>query len=640
MSSRPSHPPARPQAESGPDRIAEPDLDGTAELPVLDPADAGTPERVQSGGGNLAPSAGAASGADAAAAARQRLLQADLESAAARLREAQELLASKGERLGQLERARDEERSAHEVTQQRLAAIVAELAARQAELARQGGQLAEAQHALEEAQRARADSEQRAADAGTELALARELVSTSRAESTQALAQVESQQADSRAAGERLVEDLEFERTRCLTYLEALQTGEAARQMAAGLAEDLERELEARAEELERLGRELAARDARVRELEAGLGEQRALGQRLEQQSSSRETLLAERDTQLGESRQARQDLEADLARVQAELAAANERLRALEGSAEQERQGSSQLHGELERLRGERAELDIALAAARTAAADAEAEVSARKKALAAEHARVAELETTLTEERQRAEGLDDELSTTRDEMAEWSGVLKTLQQQRNEQLAGSSASEARVRELERELAGQRATAAALKAEGEGRAIRVRELEADLRAAEDTVHRLESELRNRSAHAAELTRSPPGQRREEAPASAADATMVDARSPEARQAADGSARLLIRDDGGRELVHMLGRKTSIGRTADNDLQIDAKFISRHHAVILAGPAQTIIEDLNSTNGVLVNGRRITRQILNDGDQVTIGRALYRFAVRRSGEKR
>ena len=56
----------------------------------------------------------------------------------------------------------------------------------------------------------------------------------------------------------------------------------------------------------------------------------------------------------------------------------------------------------------------------------------------------------------------------------------------------------------------------------------------------------------------------------------------------------------------------MLGRKTSIGRTPDNDLQIDAKFISRHHAVILAGPAHTIIEDLNSTNGVLVNGRRIT----------------------------
>ena len=84
----------------------------------------------------------------------------------------------------------------------------------------------------------------------------------------------------------------------------------------------------------------------------------------------------------------------------------------------------------------------------------------------------------------------------------------------------------------------------------------------------------------------------------------------------------------------------MLARKTSVGRTPDNDLQIDAKFISRHHAVILAGPAQTIIEDLNSTNGVQVNGRRITRQALEDGDTVAIGRQQYRFVVRKSGDKR
>ncbi len=80
----------------------------------------------------------------------------------------------------------------------------------------------------------------------------------------------------------------------------------------------------------------------------------------------------------------------------------------------------------------------------------------------------------------------------------------------------------------------------------------------------------------------------------------------------------------------------MLGRKTTIGRTPDNDLQIDVKYISRHHAVILVGPAHAIIEDLNSTNGVMVNGRRVTRQILRDGDQVAIARAEYRFALRRT----
>jgi pSer/pThr/pTyr-binding forkhead associated (FHA) protein len=96
----------------------------------------------------------------------------------------------------------------------------------------------------------------------------------------------------------------------------------------------------------------------------------------------------------------------------------------------------------------------------------------------------------------------------------------------------------------------------------------------------------------------------------------------------------EGAVRLFIRSDGDAEVVHVLGRRTTVGRTSDNDLQIDTKFISRHHAVVLAGPNYTIVEDLNSTNGVLVNGRRVTRHTLKDGDAVTIGRSRFRFAVR------
>ena len=89
-----------------------------------------------------------------------------------------------------------------------------------------------------------------------------------------------------------------------------------------------------------------------------------------------------------------------------------------------------------------------------------------------------------------------------------------------------------------------------------------------------------------------------------------------------------------MRASGESEVVHVLGRRTTIGRTPDNDLQIDASFISRHHAVILAGPVHTIVEDLNSTNGVRVNGRRVTRHPLKDGDMVLIGKTRFRFAVR------
>ncbi|HWW29853.1 MAG TPA: AAA family ATPase [Steroidobacteraceae bacterium] len=62
-----------------------------------------------------------------------------------------------------------------------------------------------------------------------------------------------------------------------------------------------------------------------------------------------------------------------------------------------------------------------------------------------------------------------------------------------------------------------------------------------------------------------------------------------------------------------------------IGRTPDNDLQIDSKFISRHHCQIITHADSCLIEDLNSTNGIYVQSKRVRRYNLNDGDVVQIG---------------
>jgi pSer/pThr/pTyr-binding forkhead associated (FHA) protein len=98
--------------------------------------------------------------------------------------------------------------------------------------------------------------------------------------------------------------------------------------------------------------------------------------------------------------------------------------------------------------------------------------------------------------------------------------------------------------------------------------------------------------------------------------------------------ALEGPARVLIRTDGNTDFVHVLGRRTRIGRGNDNELVLDTKHVSRYHAVLLAGPAYTTVEDLNSTNGVFVNGKRVSRQTLKDGDRVTIGKTHYRYTVR------
>jgi general secretion pathway protein A len=62
-----------------------------------------------------------------------------------------------------------------------------------------------------------------------------------------------------------------------------------------------------------------------------------------------------------------------------------------------------------------------------------------------------------------------------------------------------------------------------------------------------------------------------------------------------------------------------------IGRTHDNDIQIDSKFISRHHCQIVTKPDSCLIEDLNSTNGIYVKSKRVRRHNLNDGDVVLVG---------------
>ena len=72
--------------------------------------------------------------------------------------------------------------------------------------------------------------------------------------------------------------------------------------------------------------------------------------------------------------------------------------------------------------------------------------------------------------------------------------------------------------------------------------------------------------------------------------------------------------------------------KAIIGRTPANDVQINSRFVSRHHAQIVSDAAHSVLEDLNSTNGVFIRSKRVKQQALVDGDIVQIGehKLLYR----------
>ena len=449
------------------------------------------------------------------------------------------------------------------------------------------------------------------------------------------------------AAG--IMADLHAERARAMSCFESAQTLAAGRGIFEALLTDQHLEAQVRDAELARATRELGTRVARLREQDAELAERAQRIGVLDQQVTAFGSALAERDTQLRDARRESQGLHASIARLQAQLEASGERVRALTAVTAQQSTSESQRKTELSRLLSERVELTAAVEAARASASAATAAAVEHEAALTQRRARDAELEASLDAERKRATELEAELTTVRSEMEDWANAVKAAHQER----AALQAAEARVKVLERREFEHAEELLKLQAHAEGSSPRLRELEQDLMAAEEAVTRLESEARTRNAHIEELEKAAQQLRAalEEAARAAPVAPVEPAAAGEGVRredevervvspAPDGATRLLIRTDEGRELVYVLGRKTSVGRTPDNDLQIDAKFISRHHAVILAGPTQTIIEDLNSTNGVQVNGRRVTRQSLQDGDTVSIGRQQYRFAVRKSNDKR
>jgi transcriptional regulator with PAS, ATPase and Fis domain len=79
--------------------------------------------------------------------------------------------------------------------------------------------------------------------------------------------------------------------------------------------------------------------------------------------------------------------------------------------------------------------------------------------------------------------------------------------------------------------------------------------------------------------------------------------------------------------------VVALDEAISIGRDASNQLAINDVALSRHHCQLACGPQQTLLTDLDSRNGTLVNGVPIRSHPLVDGDQIRIGDSVLLFVA-------
>lgn len=71
--------------------------------------------------------------------------------------------------------------------------------------------------------------------------------------------------------------------------------------------------------------------------------------------------------------------------------------------------------------------------------------------------------------------------------------------------------------------------------------------------------------------------------------------------------------------------ISLTAGTVSIGRANNNDIRIKNTTVSSHHAKIVTFYNASYIEDLNSTNGTYVNGKRIKKHTLSTGDVISVG---------------
>jgi len=289
---------------------------------------------------------------------------------------------------------------------------------------------------------------------------------------------------------------------------------------------------------------------------------------------------------------------------------------------------------------------------------------IASLERELAAQAQVLADTQATLAESQRRCEALDCDVMnlratiTRRDSQIAMINADLEARQQREAELKSRlgealNAVDPNVIELRAEMSRGTEKLRELKSELDQARIRITEKDADLEVAEESLRQLENELRTKTARLTEasvtveewravIAESQRSILQRDSRIQQLEADLARRVAPPAQStdhageeiALEGPARLLIRTDGNTDFVHVLGRRTRIGRGSDNELVLDTKHVSRYHAVLLAGPVHTSIEDLNSTNGVYVNGKRISRQVLKDGDRVAVGRTQFRYTVR------
>lgn len=568
-------------------------MDHTAVLPVPPPRAAGVPDLVRASG-------------------------VDLPSLAESVRSVEERISRQQTEYEALTRAYERARDAEPDAAARAAALAVDLAAARAALEAEQSRSRELDRALTdragavESARSRAEEALREAERyQSESRTLRDSLAARDAAIAQAL----------HSLGERTAQltALQTEHAKIVPVLEA--SSQSTAQMNEELQTEraragvLEAELRTARETVAALTERIKRGDAEVHAARSDLGAARTHASTYLELLRTREwrrgfdlNLFREMNAQVGAAHAGHGALESERDRLRSQMAALEARLTAQSAAAESERSRST----------AELAARERALAEARErSSADAQrvAELLQSAELRQAEH--TAQMAQLRAEQAEQIARLQSEAETRDQEMT----VLMAHLQQSRRPIESVHAD---VKRLDEELAAKSAACAEFDEENRRLRATLERTRGALEEREFLIRRLE---RSESSNAHVLGRIQTSIERL--------GSVPPGPGPGAVQgpAAEWSAEL-IRIDGERPVTHVLARRTRIGRASGCELQIDSSSVSRHHALVVVGPREAVIEDLNSTNGVMVNGRKVMRQQLADGDAVTIGETQFRYLAR------
>jgi len=108
--------------------------------------------------------------------------------------------------------------------------------------------------------------------------------------------------------------------------------------------------------------------------------------------------------------------------------------------------------------------------------------------------------------------------------------------------------------------------------------------------------------------------------------------TGHDAQLADLRERIEQPGQYLCYEESGELRTVALTREwTRIGRSLAADVRFDDPTVSRRHALIVRQPDGVRVLDDRSLNGVFVNGARVEGKVLNDGDEIIVGRYRLSF---------